>query len=88
MLQLSIAVLFAFSGFISLAVIAQTLRRAWSAAGELRAALAECDTVQPVVLRTYAIERRVVVPAAARFIPAARTRRMVAAAPCALRAAA
>jgi hypothetical protein len=83
MLQLSIALLFAFAGVVSLSVVAQVLRRAWSAAGELRRELAECDRVQPVVtVRTYAFERRVI-PAAARFTPAARTRR-TAAVPCAL----
>jgi hypothetical protein len=83
MLQLSIALLFVFAGVASLAVVAQVLRRAWSAAGELRRELAECDRVQPAVtVRTYAFERRVI-PASTRFTPAARTRR-AATAPCAL----
>jgi hypothetical protein len=83
MLQLSIALLFASAGLASLAVISQTLRRAWSAAGELRMALAQCDAVQPAVLRTVSLERH----PALRVIQGAKTLRTVSA-PCALRVAA
>lgn len=76
MLQLSIALLFVIAGFASLAVAGQALRRAWSAAGELRRALAQCAEVQPVVVRTYAVERRMVISAQARFNRAAPTHRM------------
>jgi hypothetical protein len=79
MLQPAIALLFAFAGLASLAVVGQVLHRAWRAAGELRTALARCDTVQPVMLRTVSIERR----PALRVIPGARTLR-TASAPCAL----
>jgi hypothetical protein len=75
MLQLSIALLFVVAGFASAAVVGQTLRRAWSAVGELRQALAQCDEVQPVEVRTYAIERRIVISAEARFNRAATARR-------------
>ena len=82
MLQLSIALLFAAAGLASVAVVGQALRRAWSAVGELRRALAECETVQPALVRTYAIERRTA-PPVLRVIPGARTLR-TASAPCAL----
>lgn len=82
MLQLSIALLFAVAGMASVAVVGQALRRAWTAVGELRSALAECETVQPAVVRTYAIERHAARPAL-RVIPGARTRR-TASAPCGL----
>lgn len=58
MLQLLITSLLAFAGLASCVVIAQTLRRAWKAAGELRAAIARCDDTQTVTLRTSSIERR------------------------------
>jgi hypothetical protein len=86
MLQLSIALLFAVAGLASAAVVGQVLRRAWSAAGELRRALAECEAVQPAVVRTYAIEWRAA-PPVLRVISGARTYR-TAPAPCALRVAA
>jgi hypothetical protein len=86
MLQVSIVVLFAIGGLTSAVVVCQVLRRAWSAAGELQRALAECETVQSAVVRTYAIERRAA-PPVLRVIPGARTYR-TAPAPCALRVAA
>jgi hypothetical protein len=79
MLQLSIVLLFILAGLSSVVVVGRALRRAWTAAGELRAALAACDRREPAVVRTYAIDRRVV--AAARF-------NRTASAPCALRVAA
>lgn len=83
MLQFSIALLFAFAGIASLAVISQALRRAWNEVGALRRAIAECETVQPATFRTY--ERRA--RPALRIIPGAKTRHP-AAATCGLRAAA
>jgi hypothetical protein len=87
MLQFAIALLFTLAAIVSLGVVGQSLRRAWTAAGELRLALAQCDRVERGTVRTVTVERRVVVQAAARFIPAAR---MVprAAAPCDYRVAA
>lgn len=86
MLQFAIASLFALAAVVSLGVVCQSLRRAWNAAGELRMALARCDTVERGTVRTVTVERRVVVQAAARFTPAAPMRRT--AVPCAYRAAA
>ncbi len=81
-MQLAIALLFAFAGIASLAVVGQALRRAWSAAGELRAALAHCEEVQTVTVRTLSFERRPA-PPVLRIIPGAKARRTVRA-PCAL----
>lgn len=82
MLQLAIALLFAFAGVASLAVIGQALRRAWSAAGELRTALAQCDEVQAATVRTLSFERHPA-PPVLRIIPGAKAPRTVMA-PCAL----
>lgn len=82
MMQLSIALLFAFAGIASLAVVGQTLRRAWITVGELRAAIVQCDEVQAAMVRTVSFERRLA-PPILRVIPGARTLRTVSA-PCAL----
>ena len=71
MLQFSIASLFALAAVVSLGVVSQSLRRAWNAAGELRQAIAQCDTIERGTARTVTVERHVVVQAAARFTPAA-----------------
>lgn len=87
MLQLAIALLFTLAAIVSLVVVGQSLRRAWSAAGELRLALADCDMVGRGTVRMVTIERRVIVQAASRFTPAAKMVRR-AAAPCDYRVAA
>jgi hypothetical protein len=87
MLQLAIALLFPVAAIVSLVVVGQSLRRAWSAAGELRRALAHCDMVERATVRTVTVERRVIVQAASRFTPAAKMVRR-AAAPCDYRVAA
>ena len=83
MLQFSIALLFAAAGLVSLAVVGQALRRAWAVTGDLRRALAECETAQAATVRTYAIERRPA-PPVLRIIPGVKTPRTASAAPCAL----
>lgn len=84
MLQLSIALLFAFAGAISLAVVGQSLRRTWLAIGPLRRelALAEADTI---TLRI--VEPRRPAPTL-RLVATAASSRRTAPEPCALRAAA
>jgi hypothetical protein len=79
-MQLAIALLFTVTGLISLAIVGSTLRRAWSVAGELRAALARCDESQPLTMRSISIERRPVL----RVIQGARTSRSVSSARCSL----
>lgn len=84
MLQLSIALLFAFAGAVSLAVVGQSLRRAWRAAGLLRRELALAE-VDVVTVRTFDARR----PAPAlRLVATAASTHRTAPEPCALRAAA
>jgi hypothetical protein len=86
MLQYAIASLFTLAAIVSLGVAGQSLRRAVSSVGELRRAIAHCDTVERGTMRTVTVERRVVVAAASRFTPA--VRRPLVAAPCDFRVAA
>ena len=86
MLQFTIASLFTLTAIVSLGVVGQSLRRAWSAAGELRRAITQCDTVERGMMRTVTVERRVIVAAASRFTPAAQMPR--ATMPCDFRVAA
>ena len=57
MIAIAVSALFAIATFIALSVTTSSLHRAWCAYGELRQALALCETRQDVIVKMKAVER-------------------------------
>ncbi|MDD3799480.1 MAG: hypothetical protein PHE36_09925 [Novosphingobium sp.] len=83
MIAIAVTVLFTVATLVAVTVSASSLRRAWSAYGELSRALARCETSQEVFVRMEAPEHPT---PALRLVSSARRARLPV--PCGLRAAA
>lgn len=77
MIAFAVTALFTIATFVALSVNAASLRRAWLAYGELRHALAICETSQAAVVTVKSMEQVVHQPKLRPTTPARRVSRPV-----------